>query len=69
MVVDGLEVGCDWAAIGTVQDRQGFMLVSCIDTSGAGLRGGPRCGDDLVFCVYWLGPNSRFESFIKVVNF
>lgn len=39
MVVDGLEVGMGWAAIGTVLDRFGFMLVSCIGASGAGLRG------------------------------
>ena len=40
----------------------GVVLVCCIGASGAGLSGGSRCRDDLVLCVYWLRPNSRFES-------
>ena len=39
-MVDRLEVRMGWAAVSTVQDRLGFMLVSCIGASGAVLRGG-----------------------------
>lgn len=52
MVVDRLEMRMGWAVIRTVLDRLGFMLVSCIGASGAGLRGDPRCRDRLVLCVY-----------------
>jgi hypothetical protein len=41
-------LGSDW----TVQSRLGGMLICCIGASGAGLRGGSRCRDDLVLCVY-----------------
>ena len=47
MVVDGLEVRMGWAAVGTVQDRLGFMLVSCIGASGVALRGG-AAGDGMI---------------------
>lgn len=45
------------------------MLVSCIGASGAGLRGGPRCRHDLVFCVYWLRPNSLLRVSAATVLF
>jgi hypothetical protein len=50
-------LGSDW----TVQSRLGGMLICCIGASGAGLRGDPRCRNDLVFCLY-RGAGARADS-------